>query len=74
MKGISRPPARLLMLSAAAAVVFIAHGVVAYGLWSTAALPVAVVAGAIALIVLKHLGLLSPLYVAFRRNFPLKDR
>jgi hypothetical protein len=59
---------RWLILPVAAIAFIAAHGIVLYFAWSHLALPAAVIAGLILLMVLKHLGLLGPLYALFRRR------
>jgi hypothetical protein len=68
MKAHGRPhlgPWTLLVLIGIVAVV--AHSVVLYFVWSHTALSAAAVSGVIVLILIKHLGLLGPLYALFRR-------
>jgi hypothetical protein len=57
-----------MLLVQAGGVVLATHSVVLYYVLSHTALPAAVVSGVIALIVIKHLGLLGPLYALFRRR------
>jgi hypothetical protein len=68
MKVRGRPLARTLMLSVGAVVLFTGHGIILYSISSQKVLSAAVVAGMIILAVIKHLGLLGPLYVWFRRR------
>jgi hypothetical protein len=44
------------------------HGVIVYYVWSHMMLSAAVLSGGIILLVLKHVGLLGPMYVLFRRR------
>jgi hypothetical protein len=67
MKDHSRVPMRLILL--VGAVVLIAgHGIILYYVSSHTALSAVVVSGVILLVVIKHLGLLRPLYALFRRR------
>jgi hypothetical protein len=69
MKGTDHPRMRSWMLLVPVGVVVLAtHSVVLYYVLSHAALSAAVVSGAIVLVVIKHLGLLGPLYALFRRR------
>jgi hypothetical protein len=59
-------PGTLLVFVGIVAVVV--HSVVLYFAWSHTALSAAAVSGAIVLILIKHLGVLGPLYALFRRG------
>ncbi len=64
--------ARNLMLAAtvaAIAVLAAVHGGILYYVWSHARLSLAVVSGVVLLMVIKHVGLLGPLFVLLRRWF-----
>ena len=50
------------------------HGIILYYVSSYTTLSAAAVSGAITLVVIKHLGLLSPLYALFRRRFRFNSR
>lgn len=67
MKGHSRPRTRAWMLPAGVAALIAAHGVLYYVL-SHMALAAVVVSGVVILVVVKHLGLLGPLYALVRRR------
>jgi hypothetical protein len=58
---------RLWMLLAGAMILIAGHGVILYYFSSHVALPAAVIAGVIALVVVKHLRLLGPLYAILRK-------
>ena len=58
----------LLMMGTAALTA--GHGIILYFAWSHVALSAAAMTGVVTLVVLKHLGLLSPLYAMFRRRRP----
>jgi membrane protein YdbS with pleckstrin-like domain len=69
MKGPDHPRMRSWMLLVpVGVVVLVTHSVVLYYVLSHTALSAAMVSGVIALIVIKHLGLLGPLYALFRRR------
>ncbi|HEX2481575.1 MAG TPA: hypothetical protein VHQ69_06805 [Methylomirabilota bacterium] len=57
-----------VLLVLVAGIGLVAHSVVLYYALSHTALSTAVVSGGIALMVIKHLGLLGPLYALFRRR------
>jgi hypothetical protein len=57
-----------MLLVPVGVIVLVAHSVVFYYALSHAALSAAVVSGVIVFIVIKHLGLLGPLYALFRRR------
>jgi hypothetical protein len=61
-------PRRILILSLGAAFLVAVHGIVLYVAFLHAVLPGAALAGVIILVVLKHLGFLSPLYALLRRR------
>jgi hypothetical protein len=67
MKGHSRPRMRPWMLLVGV-IGLVAHSAVLYYVLSHTGLSAAVVSGVIVLIVIKHLGLLGPLYALFRRR------
>jgi hypothetical protein len=67
MKAPSRM--RILILSVAVVVLIAAHGAVLTFVSSHTGATTAVLSGAIVLVVIKHLGLLGPLYALFRRHF-----
>jgi hypothetical protein len=58
----------LVILAAAAVVLVAGHGFILYLVSSHIALSATAVSGVVILVVLKHLGLLSPLYALFRRR------
>jgi sorbitol-specific phosphotransferase system component IIBC len=66
MKEYSRRRTRSWMLLVGVVVLIAAHGI-AYYILRHMVLSAAVVSGVIVLAVIKHLGLLSPLYALFRR-------
>ena len=69
MKAYGRLRIRPWMLLVPAGVIILAvHSAVLYYVVLHMSLPIAAVSGVIVLIVVKHLGLLSPLYVLFRRR------
>jgi hypothetical protein len=69
MKAYRRLRIRPWMLLVPAGVIGLAvHSAVLYYVVLHMSLPIAAVSGVIVLIVIKHLGLLSPLYVLFRRR------
>ena len=51
-----------------AAAILIGHGIVLYYISSNTSLSVGVLASVIILVVIKHLGLLAPLFALFRRR------
>jgi hypothetical protein len=59
---------RALLLSVAAAVLIAGHGFILYYVSLHTALSTTAISGLIILLVIKHLGLLGPLYAAFRRR------
>ena len=58
---------RLWIIVAGAAVLIAGHGVILYYVSSHMAVSVAATVGVIALVVIKHLGLLGPLYALARK-------
>jgi membrane protein YdbS with pleckstrin-like domain len=69
MKAHGRMRIRPWMLLVLAGVIgLVVHSAVLYYVVSRMSLSVAAVSGVIVLIVIKHLGLLSPLYALFRRR------
>jgi membrane protein YdbS with pleckstrin-like domain len=69
MKGNGHSRMRLWMLLVPVGVIgLVVHSVVLYYVFSHTALSAAVMSGVIVLIVIKHLGLLGPLYALFRRR------
>ena len=68
MKGHSRLRMRLWMVLVGVAVLIAGHGIVLYYVSSHAALSAGVVAGVVIVVVVKHLGLVGPLYALFRRR------
>ena len=58
---------RLWMLLAAAMILIAGHGVILYYFSSHLALSSAVISGVIVFVVVKHLGLLGPLYAIVRK-------
>jgi membrane protein YdbS with pleckstrin-like domain len=75
MKAYGRLRIRPWMLLLPAGVIVLAvHSAVLYYVVLHLSLPIAAVSGVIVLIVVKHLGLLSPLYVLFRRRGRIKDK
>jgi hypothetical protein len=67
MKGHTRLLTRSWMLPVAVVAMIAGHGIVYYILRHTM-LPATVVSGVIIFVVIKHLGLLSPLYALLRRR------
>jgi hypothetical protein len=59
---------RTLLLSIAAAVIIAGHGFILYYVSSHMALSATAISGLIILLVIKHLGLLGPLYAVFKRH------
>jgi membrane protein YdbS with pleckstrin-like domain len=78
MTGAGRLRARAWMLAVGAIILIAGHAVILYYFSSHVALSAAVVSGVIILVVIKHLGLLGPVYALFRRrarrNAPLDDQ
>jgi membrane protein YdbS with pleckstrin-like domain len=68
MKTHSRLLTRSLVLSVAVVVFIAGHGIILYYVSSHTALRAAVLSGVIILVVIKHLGMLGPLYALFRRR------
>ena len=69
MKGHSRLLTRTLMLPVGIVVLIAGHGIMLYYVSAHTALSATVVSGVIILVLLKHLGLLGPLYAVLRRRF-----
>lgn len=69
MEAHGHRPRPWMLLVPVGVIGLVAHSAVLYAVLSHVALSAAAVAGAIILIVIKHLGLLSPLYALFRRRF-----
>lgn len=59
---------KIVILSAGAAALIAGHGVVFYYLWSHRRVSVPVLLGVIALLVVKHLGFVGPVYAFLRRR------
>jgi hypothetical protein len=57
-----------LVLSAGVVALIASHGIILYYVSSHTALSAAVLSGVTILVVIKHLGLLGPLYALFRRR------
>jgi len=74
MKGHSRLRGRAWLLLVGVIILIVGHGIVLYYVSSHVALSAAVVLGVIILVVIKHLGLLGPLYALFRRSARRKPR
>ena len=68
MKHDGRLLKRTLLLSAAVVVLIAGHGIVLYYVSTHAALSAGIVSGVIVLVVIKHLGLLGPLYAWLKRR------
>ena len=64
----SRLRARAWMLMAGLITLIAGHGIILYYFSSHMPLSAAVVSGVIILVVIKHLGLLGPVYALFRRR------
>jgi len=64
----SRHGLRILLLLIGAALLIGSHGVALYWSSSHMALSTGVLTGVVVLVLLKHLGLLAPLYAMFRRR------
>lgn len=62
------------MLLAGVAVLVAGHGIILHYVSSHTTLSAGVVSGVIVLVVIKHLGLLCPLYALFRRSFSSGQR
>lgn len=58
---------RVWIVLAVAVMLIAGHGIILYYLSSYLALSVAVIAGVTVLVIVKHLGLLAPLYAALRK-------
>jgi hypothetical protein len=74
MKGHSRLRAHAWLLLVGVIVLIAGHGIILYYFASHVTLSAAVASGVITLVVIKHLGLLGPVYALFRRakrNAPL---
>jgi membrane protein YdbS with pleckstrin-like domain len=74
MRGPSRLRARAWMLPVGALILITGHGIVLYYVSSYVALSAAVVSGVIILVVIKHLGLIAPMYTLFRRRARRKPK
>lgn len=59
---------RVWMLPVLVILLLVGHGVILYYVSSHVTLSAAVLSGAIILLVIKHVGLLGPLYALFRRR------
>jgi hypothetical protein len=68
MSGHSPTRARLWIVATLAVLVIAVHGSVFYYASSHLTLSAGVIAGIVALVVIKHLGLLGPAFTAFRRH------
>ena len=68
MTGHGRLRARAWMLMVGVITLIAAHGVILHYFSSHMVLSAAVVSGVIILVVIKHLGLLAPVYALFRRR------
>ncbi len=69
MKGHDLPRTRPWILLVPMGIIgIVIHSVIPYYVLSHRAVSVAVMSGVIALIVIKHVGLLGPLYALFRRR------
>ena len=68
MKGNSRVHMRLWVVLVGVVVLIAGHGIILYYVSSHTALSAAIVSGVIVLVVVKHLGLLGPLYALFRHR------
>jgi hypothetical protein len=68
MKVHSRPRARAWILPVGVVILIAGHGILLYYISSDMGPSAVVVSGVIILVVIKHLGLLGPLYVLFRRR------
>jgi hypothetical protein len=74
MKLHSRPRMLAWILLVGVIILIAGHGIFLYYISSHMALSAAVVSGVIILVVIKHLGLLGPLYILFRRRFRRNPR
>ena len=78
MRGHVRLRAHAWMLPVAVIILIAGHGIILYYFSSHVALSAAVASGVIILVVIKHLGLLGPVYALFRRRArrkaPLDDQ
>jgi hypothetical protein len=68
MTGHRRLLTRPWILLVAVAILIAGHGIVLYYVSAHTALSAAVLSSVIILVVIKHLGLLAPLFVLFRRR------
>jgi hypothetical protein len=68
MTGHVRLPKRVWLLAAAIVALIAGHVVILHSVSKQLALSAAAVSSVIVLIVIKHLGLLAPLYALFRRR------
>ena len=68
MKLHRRPRLLAWILPVGVVILIVGHGIPLYYILSHMALSVVVVSSVIILVVIKHLGLLRPLYVLFRRR------
>jgi len=68
MKTHSSLLTRTLVLSMGLAVLIAGHGIIFYYILRHRTLSAAVLSGVFLLVVIKHLGLLGPLYALFRRR------
>ena len=59
---------RVWILPVLLIVLLTGHSVILYYMWSHVMLPATVLSGAIILLVIKHVGLLGPVYALFRRR------
>jgi len=74
MRGRSRLRARSWRVPLGVIILIAGHGIIVYYLSSHVALTAAAASGVIVLLVIKHLGLVGPVYALFRRarrNAPL---
>ncbi len=69
MRDHRRLTTRAVLLSMGAVMLIAGHGIIPYYVWSHADLSAPIVLGVISLVVIKHLGLLGPLYALLRRRF-----
>jgi hypothetical protein len=74
MNGHGQLLRRTWMIGVGAVVLIAGHAVALRYLSSHTAFPAAVVSGVIALVAIKHLGLLGPLYALIRRRFRRSPR
>ena len=68
MRGHRRLRGRAGMLPLAVVILIAGHGILLYYFSSHVALPMAIVSGVTILMLIKHLGLLGPVYALFRRR------